>query len=416
MKGCPSSRLFLAAFGLIALSACDLGEYFTSQRELAAAWNRPWPGQNFETLYPPVLADSAAARELKSLAIAVGIQVAPREEPGQPQPSAESEARLEALQTALRQQRDPGEALWVAPPTPLPPAARAILGELRPTLERVSQVLNGDSALHWRRDLDPASAIPESNRLPYLRLGRLLAADALVAQEDGDQEGVEARLEALWRLSEAVLRQPQTFDHLVGLALFDLELAVLGTRPQLSEAWVHRLQTVDLRGRALLGLEAEAWRSYRLSELTAPPPSWSLHHEWETERRLLRYGALRLFAQFTALGRTPPHEFDPGRFYRDQPELTGLLAAADAQTPNLVDVWSRAGHAELAAELLVLAAAERRRLAENPETLPPPRIASRQSGLTWLQEPDAEGTHIHLDTPVRWRSRRARPLSVRIPH
>jgi hypothetical protein len=249
-----------------------------------------------------------------------------------------------------------------------------------------------------------------------LRLGRLLAADALVAQEDGDQEGVETRLEALWRLSNALLEQPQTFDHVIGLALFDVELAVLGTRPQLSEAWVHRLQTIDLRSRVLLGLEAEAWRSYRLSELTAPPPSWSLHHEWETERRLLRYGALRLLRQFTALGRIPPHQFDPERFYADQPELTGLLAAADAQIPNFLDIWSRAGHAELAAELVVLAAAERRRLTEDPGTPPAPRVASRQPGLTWLQELDAEGTHLHLDTEFRWHSRRARLLAVHIPH
>jgi hypothetical protein len=415
MRVRPCWRFWLVAFALIALGGCEVGEYFSSQRQLAATWNQPWPGRNFEALYPPVLSDSEAVHALNSLAVQAGIQVAPEEEPGQPQPTADSATRLEALETALRQQRDPGEALWVAPPTPLPSAARAILDELRPTLERVSQLLASRPALLWRNDLDPASTLRRSSRLPYLKLGRLLASDALLAQENGDDATVEARLEALWLLSEAVLQRPETLDHFIGLALVQLQLTVLGTRPQLSEKWVQRLQELDLCRRVLLGLELEAWRGYRLSELPSPPPYWGLHQEWETERRLLRFGALRNFTQFTTLTRFPPHQFDPGRFYAEQPELTGLLAAADAQIPNLLDIWSRAGHAELAAELLVLAAAERRRLAESPGKPPPLRVPSRQPGLTWLQEPDADGTHIHLDTEFLWHSRRARPLSVHIP-
>ncbi|MDX1997041.1 MAG: hypothetical protein SF066_04920 [Thermoanaerobaculia bacterium] len=396
--------LFLAAscFGVFTVKS------LSADPELTAAWRDQLGGATFPERYPTTR-DNATVLRLEQLGAAIGLSMSPAEEVGRSAPEPDAAARYRAIKGSLITLDQTPNHLDRSPQS-VPADVAAFLRAARPQLDAVSSLLLAGEAPVWRLDLEGEIQQPGPNLLGILELTRLLLADSRLLFEAGAHDQAQLRLDASWRLTNAVLERPQVLSQLIGHRLVRLHLLVLRSLPDLPASWPERLANLKLHEQLIMAFEAEAFQHHHLgtSSQSAAGDQLGVWSRWRG-----RSWARRFHHSIAAAKAIPVQDFDPVTFTTEHPEaLPCWDVPAQLVMPTYWDAWPRGAQVELAAELTVLASAERQRLANAGAGGPLDPTPARFSGLRWRYEPQPGGTRIHLDGGFRQLGPHDLPLEI----
>lgn len=376
-----------------------------------ARWEKsPGPLPDFAARYPRK-ETNPVARELETLAAAIGVDLTPGQQAGaHPSPAARrahDEARP-ALNDWLVAELGRAEE----PVEPPPEAVRAYLSSVRPGLDALAARLAEGPPPTWTEDVDLLFAAPLPNLLGHVNLSRLFAASALLRALDGEADA-DRPLRAAWALSDPLRERPELISRLVHLADVRYVAGALRKVPAEPGPWRARLSTVDPRALVEECLLGEAWV---VRELARRPSAGEIEGistgaAWFAARPWLRLEASRLLEDHRRLvlaaRNAPVTDGDPNAVARaagldgSRSSLWGL---------DVVDVGSilrRADRLVVDLELTerLLLARDLRRAA-GPDAPWPAQVEgsapSRLAGASWTYSVEGGRLTIALSRETAW--------------
>jgi hypothetical protein len=381
-----------------------------AEAALDTSWRRALGGQTFLERYPAT-EDNETTLALEALGCGLGIEMAPDEGSGRCRPNPEAARCFQAIEPALKKLFDPTavaeDGSLAAPPDGL----ATYLETARPTLDRATALLLSAPPPAWKLDLGQGLDLKIPNDLGILNLERLIAAEARERARAGRVDAAFETLEAAWIYDQALLEMPNELAQRGGQAALKAQLVVLRALPRAPAVWRARLTGLDLRGKLLVALQADAFAFHRSSTFDRPPYDTPNLPGWRLVRLGFRDHARRYQAMIEELPRRDIRSFDPDEFGDEmRSRLPRWQFVSKIALANEWDGWPRSAHLELAAELTALGLLERERLA----TGAPPRTytkrSSRVEGLHWVYETLPEGTRIRIDGRFRYPGPRPLPL------
>ncbi|MFY9820332.1 MAG: hypothetical protein WAM82_03060 [Thermoanaerobaculia bacterium] len=383
-------------------------------RRLDATWRKSLGGASFVERYPAT-EDNSTVRDLKRLAAAIGIDMAPPDTlVGHIDPDPEALARFAAVKKPLSELLAPGNSPTDGLLVPPAPALSAFLESVRPGLDSIRARLAKGPPPVWKRDLRLGFETKLPNYLWVLLLQKLLLLDARERLRSGGEAQAREILEASWQLNQALTEShPSLVTQLVAQAVMRLQQPILRSFPVPPAGWRERLGDLDLQSRIFLGLQFEAFMAHqsvaigrplgseKLGSFPKPLISWAV---WDYSRR---------FAAATEeMRRQDVRSFDPDELVREwMRSVPRWQIAARLLLPNFLDAWPRSAHKELEAELTALVFDERERLAAGRPRPSIHRRPSRIKGLSWIYQETPETLTLHLDGELR--SQEAKPVPLR---
>lgn len=255
----------------------------------------------------------------------------------------------------------------------------------------------------WISDTSAGFGAPVPNLVAQIQLQRVLCVAAELALGEGEPALAERRLEASWRLNEAILARPELIAQLVGQAIVKEQQPVVRRLPSSSaDRWIRRLESLALADGVVRSLRFEAWVLLHLAENPA-------------ELEKLADGGLSFFGNLSDLYATwglvtaasivdngvdqmlqqDPSAWDPRQFGRELVDAVprrNLYAAL--MLPDLWDSWIKAKRRELEVEhtirLLELRSGKTMRL-------PVEKQMSLVGGLSWDYQGDDQQVRVALD-------------------
>lgn len=271
--------LWLTVGGMIAENMLDAarGEWERENGSLAAFHERH-----------PKVEKNGAARQLETLAAAVGINIRPRSEAAvisddHPLVAEYRKAMLD-LSSYIGQQLEKQSG----PLDRVPPPIADFVRKHDRALDAVTAHLTTAPLPVWKFDADysPLSDLP--NLLGHMQLARLLSAKALLSLEEGRLDEAWQALHAVSRLSESLQPQPVLITQLISAAIGKIETLLARHMPAPVPAWQLAAPTRDRRrdfidavigeqlaldtaARAALLMEAPRGSAARLAQLLAQP-------------------------------------------------------------------------------------------------------------------------------------------------
>jgi hypothetical protein len=195
--------------------------------------------------YPP-REMNIAARSLIDITAAFGLDAAPRSDSELSRPERATIQRFKEFKSHNKSWFREQMSLTATPGTPPPQFVTDYLAEFRSEIDRVQDVLLGDTKPAWKRDLSLLFAAPIPNLLGHIDLNNLLLTDCLAALDSGDNARAERALEAAWELGAALDDDLEMITQLIRLAMLRSQAAVVRQMPWL-EHWIPRLDGNNLR-------------------------------------------------------------------------------------------------------------------------------------------------------------------------
>lgn len=259
----PGGALFTTLAGLLFVAAaCFLvisafGSW--SQTRASLGWERTFgtPEEIFERY--PSRDPNSDALTLETLTAPLGIDIATRSRESDDRPTKEDRGPFVAvkpaiggyLKTQLRRAHR-----QIDPP---PEALAAFLDAHRGELEALRQHLLHGSIPEWELQIEKLAAGPIPNLLGHIDLHKLLVTDALASAQAGNADVALADLEASWRLSRAVVRDPILITQLIRVSVARMQVGALRQLDRVPPIWLERLRGADHRERFLEAMRYEAW-------------------------------------------------------------------------------------------------------------------------------------------------------------
>ena len=195
--------------------------------------------------YPPHEMNSAA-RSLVDTTAVFGLDALPRSETEPPRPEKAIIQRFREFKSQNKSWFREQMTRTSAPVTSPPQFVTDYLAEFRDEIDRVQDVLLGDTKPMWRSDLSLFFSAPIPNLLAHVDLNNLLLTDSLVALESGDVARAERALEAAWELGATLEGDPEMITQLIRLTMIRLQAATVRQMPWLDH-WIQRLDGSRLR-------------------------------------------------------------------------------------------------------------------------------------------------------------------------
>lgn len=246
----------------------------------------------------------------------------------------QAEAIHQDLQVYLeRQLEDPSDAV-----APLPQHLQNYLKVHATELETIrSQGLQGDMP-QWQVAMSyPNGTQVRPTFAGFVKLQRLLVADALEKNRLGQTEAAIANLEASWRLNQALRDRPELNSQIVALIVAKTQAGALRKIKRLPAVWQQRLMEHDYRQSFLVALNWESWLVADLIRKTSPlakPSPSGLSSVWYSIRQpYFRLAALDAASKMR-------------QAYRSLPQQNSCLFDAQAFDMNLdtsLAIWNAEG-------------------------------------------------------------------------
>jgi hypothetical protein len=194
------------------------------ERQAAAEWNRQVePIAAFRARFPKTTKNSSAAR-LEELAVPLGLNLRPQAEKRpafedrDPNTIATTQL-LDSTKDYFIKELEQPNAEVDDPPVEL----SAFVTTHHDHLLAIERHVNAADLPTWTFDRDGQRQAPLPNLLGYVRLSKLLAAHAWVAQVNGRAGEAWEAMHALARLSESLQRQPLLITQLIALGFAKIE-------------------------------------------------------------------------------------------------------------------------------------------------------------------------------------------------
>jgi hypothetical protein len=266
------------------------------------------------------------------------------------------------------------------PISPPPPPVLAFLETHRSSVDGMIEFLVGSEPPRWKmgETAGPESPLPNVSRL--IRLHRVLAAEALLRAQRGDDAGADKVMRASWNLSASLRDRPEVTAQLIAISIARMQAGLARRIPTLpAEEWQARFQEHDYRASLLHAFTVQASR--RLA---------SLPDDRSTISRATHADLMNMERRFLVACRDSPVSDESDAVERvasKEPdrssigEILGSIAIG-----GLGDSWNRANRLVVDLELTTKALearAQRARLGHWPKEIPGLE-KSRLSGAHWI--------------------------------
>ncbi len=372
-------------------------------RALAACARTRGPMPAFAARYPAE-PDSPALLRLDAMTRAVGIWLILDDQGSVSPPNQDL---LKAMDRAVSQQ-----ALSATDDVaPLPEPVRALLDRERVDFDRIeSQILDG-GPITWRRDLPLGFDAPRPAILGVKQIQAVLLTRALDALHERDDARARRSLEAAWRMSAALCRQPAVITLLMALHANRLQSAVVRCLRH-PDAWRERLERLDAFAAGLDALQFEAYAQQRFAarfvgtvdvgDFDVGPPSGALAFANRLltspyVRASMYDGSARLAALGPALQKRNACLVSPAVVANEILATFPAWSRIDRDSvSSLANAWTALRDAALQSELTVAVLRAREgSVGPMPSTFCP--------GFTWTQSADGSTVTTALDRTIVWK-------------
>jgi hypothetical protein len=276
----------------------------------------------------------------------------------------------------------------------LNPELAAFVEENAESLARLRDLLLSRDPPRWEFDIALGADAPLPNLITHLQAHRLLLLAAHQALGERDEAAAVAFLEAAWRLGREPAENPILIAQLIRLLELGEELLVVRRLCSLDASWRQRLDSLDLRARALRGLRLEGWVLH-----SARLPLGDDRFLSSTYQRLMFLPLGEAVHRSAERLRTEdPLTLDFEAVTREETERIPRWAGfSRIFFPQVLNFWPKTIRAELVVEHSLRVLDARRRLASGRATGPARQGSAAVPGLFWLDEPTASGVRIVLD-------------------
>ena len=258
--------LVLALVGA-ALVWLGAGSFKAARRERAAeaAWEASFGTFGSLTARFPARPTNETARAIEDAARILGIELRPRGEQADDDPSRFKKTEWDGVRVPLEKWADAQAAKPEGLPEPPPAAVAAFLAAHAPALDAIEKTLLAGPAPEWAADLSKLYAGPVPNLSGQMQLARVLVgrAESRAAQKDARAED---SLSAAFTLTGSLRGRLEIVSQLVSIAATRLELAAVRRIPVDRARWRERLETLDPRAGMLAAWKREAWVPYEASK------------------------------------------------------------------------------------------------------------------------------------------------------
>lgn len=309
-------------------------------------------------------------------------------------PSDEASRRWDRAKEFLEEHQWALRASTVDRTPPLNPELAAFVEEHEESLARLRDLLLSGDPPRWEFDIELGAEAPVPNFIAQLQLHRLLQVCAHRAREVGDEAAATAFLEAAWKLGREPAENPILIAQLIRLLELGEELLVLRRFCSLDLNWRQRLESLDLRTRALRGLQLEGW----VMQSAELPLGEGLMLSPTYQRLMFLPLGEAVQRAVERLRTEDALTLDIDAFTQEEYERIPRWAGfSRAFFPQLFRGWPKTIRAELVVEHSLRILEARKRLAREQAAVPSRVPSATVPDLLWLEEPTATGVRIALD-------------------
>jgi hypothetical protein len=290
------SRIFwttIAVIGALAIVLFLLVAMLSSSksRRVQAGWEETIgsPEQVMERF--PSRGPNAAALELETLTVEIGIDIATRGSEGRFHPSLEASRRYKRVNTSvgryLEQQLQQPRRVALPPPEEL----LDFLDKERGKLTAIRDHLLGSEIPRWEMSLEEQYTTSLPNLLGHINLQKLMIADAMFWNWRGESSEAIDTIEACWKLNGAIREDPYLITQLVAISNARLHAGALRQIEEPPAEWRLRLFEHNYRDSFFDAALLESWGWTRMPDprLLDDQPGFGTRMAWSLARPYVKY-------------------------------------------------------------------------------------------------------------------------------
>jgi hypothetical protein len=150
--------------------------------------------------------------------------------------------------------------------SPLSPEVATFLRQHEAPLQALRTQLAANLPPRWLSDIREIGDPPTPNATGHSELIALLAADALDRHRRGEDVTAWADLEAIWKLANGLLAEPDSFSNTVGMYGAQVVVAIAAKLPPPAPPWWRGVLELDFNRAEVGAMQFMAWRHLTYSD------------------------------------------------------------------------------------------------------------------------------------------------------